>query len=227
MKAIVFDLDGVVADSHRVHEIAWTALLQEAAREPTETENRFIHEGRKRSEIISRFFPQSSAEEKEALGLRKDELYYANIAHLRPCPGVIEWLRKLSELEFPLALATCAGRSRTLHTLRQFGLETIFPVIVTGSDVPLGKPDPAIFLKAADLLGQAPEECLVIEDSVSGVAAAKAAGMPCFLYSPGVCDPGLRKLRPDHMICAYTSAEFEILLNSLSFDRAGKEAVNG
>lgn len=220
IKAIIFDLDGVIADSREVHEIAWTALLREAGREPSEAEIRFIHEGRKRSEMVTRFFPQCSEEKQKTLGLRKDELYYANVDHLRPIPGAIEWLRKLAGLAFPLALATCAGRARTLHTLRQFGLDTMFRTIVTGSDILLGKPDPAVFLKAAELLGHSPKECLVIEDSISGVAAAKAAGAPCYLYSPGVCGKTLLELRPDHIITAFTPAEFEFLVNGLCIGEA-------
>jgi HAD superfamily hydrolase (TIGR01509 family) len=219
-KAIIFDLDGVIADSREVHEIAWTSVLRETGRKPSEAEIRLIHEGRKRSEMVMRFFPQSSEEEQKALGVRKDELYYANVSHLRPIPGVLEWLRKLAGLAFPLALATCAGRARTLHTLHQFGLDATFSVIVTGSDIVLGKPDPAVFLKAAELLGHSPNECLVIEDSISGVTAAKAAGIPCYLYSPGACDKNLRELRPDHIINAFTSAEFEFLVSGLRVEEA-------
>lgn len=222
IKAIIFDLDGVIADSRQIHQIAWTALLREQGRDCSESDICFIHEGRKRSEMVARFFPQTSAEEQKALGLRKDELYYANVHHLRPMAGVIDLLRELAGFHVPLALATCAGRARALHTLRQFGLETVFSVIVTGAEVEFGKPDPAIFLKAAEQLGYSPGECLVIEDSLSGLQAARAAGMTCYLYSPGARDELLRELRPDRIIRAFTSAE----LAHLSATVCREEAIH-
>lgn len=222
-KAILFDLDGVIADSRRVHEIAWTALLREHGRKPSKPELRFIEEGRKRSEMVAHLFPQANPQEQEVIGLRKDELYYANVHHLRPVPGATELVRKLAGFGIPLALATCAGRARALSTLRQFGLETMFRVIVTGSEVALGKPGPGIFLKAAELLGYAPCECLVIEDSLSGLTAAQAAGMACYLFSPADCDQRLRELQPDRVIHDFTSAELAHLLTTVCIE----EAIHG
>jgi beta-phosphoglucomutase-like phosphatase (HAD superfamily) len=79
-----------------------------------------------------------------------------------------------------MAIATSASSERTLGTLDRFGITSKFSSIVTGSDVGKGKPDPSVYRLVAERLGTAPEDLLVFEDAVSGVRAAKSAGMKCF-----------------------------------------------
>jgi HAD superfamily hydrolase (TIGR01509 family) len=213
IRGIIFDLDGVIADSHPVHEIAWKAVLAEAGRAVSSADIAFIREGRTRAEMLVHFFPQGSPEELTALGQRKDELYYGNIDRLRPVPGVLDLIQKLAQASFPLALATSASRERVVQTLSAFGISPFFRVIVTGSDVRTGKPDPAMFLQAARELQIDPSKALVVEDSISGVMAAKTAGMKCVVYSPEGCDERLLALEPEYVIQSFAADSVFQLLN--------------
>ena len=185
IRGIIFDLDGVIADSHPVHEKAWRVLLQEAGRSVSDVElAAAVRTGKTRGEILKTLLPDRDA---VALGERKNQLYYENAQQLRPVAGVIEWIKELRELSVPLAVATSVSRSRAFDTLTRFGLENTFEAVITSSEIPAGKPDPALFLAAAAALRTKPAETLVIEDSPAGVDAARAAGMPCVCYTPEGC----------------------------------------
>ncbi len=118
------------------------------------------------------------------LGRDKARTYeiYAEIVggELEPLPGVHEFIARCRERKFRLALATSADRVKMLVNLREIRLPPeSFDATVNGLEVEKKKPDPEIFLAAAERLSLAPENCLVVEDSVNGVAAAKAAGARC------------------------------------------------
>jgi beta-phosphoglucomutase-like phosphatase (HAD superfamily) len=96
-----------------------------------------------------------------------------------PVPGVLTFIVELSERGIPKAVATGASPRSVRQFLEGLGLTDHFPVVVTADDVSRGKPDPEVYLTAADRLGVAPESCLVFEDSLAGISAALAAGMSC------------------------------------------------
>jgi HAD superfamily hydrolase (TIGR01509 family) len=100
--------------------------------------------------------------------------------HLRPIDNALELIGFLKKAGFRLALATSSYTEYAQLVLEKLGIDSVFDKMVTGNDVSKGKPDPEIFLKAAEQLGVLPEECMVIEDSGFGVQAAKKAGMFCF-----------------------------------------------
>jgi HAD superfamily hydrolase (TIGR01509 family) len=211
IRAVVFDLDGVIADSHALHERAWRDLLNEMGKSPTDEFADVIRQGKPRKEILKTFFPGRSSQELTDLGARKDTLYRENSARLRPVEGVIAWIRELHDRGFLLAVATSAARQRTLDTLRQFGIETLFQVIVTASDVAAGKPDPALFLAAADALGIEAGRVLVIEDSEAGLAGAKTAGMKCALYNPRRQSLQASAVQPDLFVRTFDQKNFRAL----------------
>jgi beta-phosphoglucomutase-like phosphatase (HAD superfamily) len=93
--------------------------------------------------------------------------------------GVVDFLEHLSNAGVRIALATSAGRRRACGTLEELGLARYFETIVTGDDVSAGKPDPAIYRLAAARMQEAPDHLLAVEDAVSGVKAARLAGMRC------------------------------------------------
>jgi beta-phosphoglucomutase-like phosphatase (HAD superfamily) len=103
---------------------------------------------------------------------------------LKPKPGIPETLQELNEDGIVCALATSAGRARTYETLEKLGLTKRFAAIVTGEEAGTPKPAPEIFLLAAGRVGADPKCCVVVEDSVAGVAAARAAGMKCVGFAP-------------------------------------------
>jgi beta-phosphoglucomutase len=179
LRGVVFDMDGVIINSHPAHRLAWKTFLESLGRETSEEELEFILEGGKREEILKHFLGELASEQIADYGNRKNELLQKQIDAVQPMPGVVAFLGCLSEAGIPKAVATSASRRRTFGTLEELGLTCCFDAIVTGDDVPSGKPDPAIYQLAAERLQEPPERLLAIEDAVSGVKSARAAGMRC------------------------------------------------
>jgi len=179
LKAVIFDLDGVVADSHPIHEIAWRALLGEAGLDPRTIDVAFLYAGHPRREILKHYLGELSEEEIQHWGRRKDELYELESQNLKAKPGIPRVLSELQMGGIACALATSAGKKRTLESLRHLNLQSSFSVVVAGEDVKRAKPAPDIFLLAAQNLAVSSSDSVVVEDSVAGVQAAVAGGMKC------------------------------------------------
>jgi beta-phosphoglucomutase len=179
LRGVVFDMDGVIIDSHPAHRLAWKAFLQSVGRETSDAELDFILEGCKRAEILKHFLGELPPEQIAEYGNRKDELLKKHNHSVQPIPGVVEFLGDLSEAGIRTGLATSASRKRALGTLGELGLAHYFHTIVTGDDVTAGKPDPALYRSAAERMHESPELLLAVEDAASGVKSARAAGMRC------------------------------------------------
>lgn len=203
LKAVIFDLDGVVADSHPIHESAWKTLLAEQGLDPQTINVDFLYAGHPRREILQHYLGDLSEALVERLGRRKDELYVLAAANLVAKPGIPRVLGELHTAGILLALATSAGRARTQETLAKFGIAGHFSAVVTGNDVRAAKPAPDIFLLAASKLGAAPEEAVVVEDSVAGVQAARAAGMKCVGFALPENAGSLREASADDVIIEF------------------------
>lgn len=184
LRAVIFDMDGVIVDSHPAHRKAWRQFLRTLGREVSNVELDFILDGRKRSDILRHFLGELSEAETLHYGKRKDEFFQNSSFEVKPLPGVMEFLHQLSGVGIATAIATSASESRTRSTLNRLNLTEYFDVIVSGSDVVRGKPDPAIYCRACQLLNVSPEHSLAIEDAVSGIQSAKAANLVCI----GVAD---------------------------------------
>jgi HAD superfamily hydrolase (TIGR01509 family) len=179
LRGVIFDMDGVIVDSHPVHRKAWRMFFQTLGREVPESELDFILDGRKRSDILRHFLGHCPDEELEEFGRSKDYIFRQMELDVTPIPGVVHIVRQLHRGGVSLALATSAGRSRARSTLIELGLLDCFPVIVTGEDVLLGKPDAAIYRLACNRLGIEPWDLLAVEDAISGIRAAVGAGLRC------------------------------------------------
>jgi len=184
LKAVIFDLDGVVADSHPIHEIAWAKLLVERGLDRETLNLDFLYAGHPRREILKHYLGAIRASDVEKLERRKDQLYAEAASELKPKPRIPAVLRQLNKDGIVCALATSAGRARTYETLEKFGLRNRFAAVVTGDEAGTPKPAPEIFLLAAARTERDPECCVVVEDSVAGVSAARAAGMKCVGFAP-------------------------------------------
>src|SRR5258708_9986814 len=168
LKAVIFDLDGVVADSHPIHEAAWKTLLIEQGLDSTTLNLDFLYAGRPRREILRHYLGSIESAEMERLGRRKDELY-AVVAHeLKTKPGIPRVLSELNGAGILCALATSAGRARAHQSLQQVFITQEFLVSVSGEDAAVAKPAPQIFLLAAKKLDVMSEESVLVEDSVAG-----------------------------------------------------------
>lgn len=175
--AFIFDMDGVVVDSNPYHKIALKQFCKKYGHDLDEEQLRKRIYGRANKDWIPDIFGEISQEKLKAYEEEKEalfrELYKDDI---RPLDGLITFLEEASALKIPCAIATSAPRANVDFTLSKTGTEKYFPVILDESFVTRGKPDPEIYLKTAQALHFPPEQCVVFEDSLAGVAAGKAAG---------------------------------------------------
>lgn len=179
--SVIFDMDGVLVDSNPAHHVTFS-LMGEKYGVPFTWEMMLGMVGMHNNEIIPRWlgkdYPGLTPERIDEISREKEALYREKAAAtLQPVPGVVELVRALHAAGFPLAVGSSGPRENVELAMEVTGVKECFPVRVTGSDVRRGKPAPDIFLKAAELLGQPPARCVVIEDAPQGVQAALNAGM--------------------------------------------------
>lgn len=179
LQAVIFDMDGVIIDSHPAHREAWRLFLLTLGRVVSDDELDFVLDGRKRGEILRHFLGDLSEDEAQKFGNLKDEYFRKAFLQVKPLPGVVELVRQLRIAGIATAVATSGSGSRTRHTLDHLKLADEIDVVVTGDDVTLGKPDPSIYLLASERLKVKPSCSLAVEDAVSGIRAARGAGLIC------------------------------------------------
>ena len=180
--AVLFDMDGVIVDNTALHHQIWEEFLRRHGFEPTAADLRAT-DGRHAEEIIARYFPPDRVSPAQAAQLleERETLYGERLVRgpVRAVAGVEAFLRGLKRLRVPCVLATSAHPLNVERVLGKLGLRESFLAWVTADDVTHGKPAPEVYLKAAARAGAAPRRCLVIEDALPGVQAAKAAGAAC------------------------------------------------
>lgn len=208
---VIFDMDGVIIDSHPAHRKAWQEFLRTVGRSVSEAELDFILDGRKRREILRHFLGELSENELAEYGRKKDELFQEISLDVKPVAGVLDFIEDLRHRGITLAVATSASRTRTRSTLQRLGLTDCFAAVVTGDDIPDGKPDPSIYHLVCARLNAEAHHCLVLEDALSAVQAAKRAGFQCVgVGYNGSCDR-LRAAGADHVIENFVGLSLENL----------------
>ncbi|MCC6729454.1 MAG: HAD family phosphatase [Chthonomonadales bacterium] len=214
VRAVLFDLDGVLIDSSSFHRESWTKLGSEIGFQMTDAvfwetfgmPNRQIF-----PLLFGRALPEAEA---SALSERKEELFRALArGRLQALPGAIDLLRSLKESGFRLALGSSTPRSNVDVILETLGVACLFDGTVTADDVTHGKPNPEVFLTAAARVAVPPERCVVVEDAVVGVEAARAAGMRCLAVT--TTHPAERLAAADRIVAGLAGLgpeDFEALL---------------
>lgn len=225
LKGIIFDLDGVIVDSHAAHKQAWRQVLESMRRQVSAAQLEFVVEGHKRDEILRHFLGDVDAEEVQRLGKVKDEFYRRAAHGVKLIPGVAEFISAAQTAGLGLGVATSAGRKRAEETLRDFGLIGNFGTVITGDEVRAGKPDPAVFQRAAEGLGLAAEYLLVCEDAVAGVQAAKSAGMRCLGIAAGGRRVLLREVGADWVVQDFTKMSVDEV-QKLFLDQKSKSTAS-
>jgi HAD superfamily hydrolase (TIGR01509 family) len=213
--AAVFDMDGVLIDSGAHHRHAWRMLLAELGAEPAEPEHWRLTIGRPSEEAIPLLLGRRvSGAEARRLARRKRDLYQERAqTGLDPVPGVREFLESLARLEVPRAVGTSASRWDAERLLDDLGLLRYFDVIVTADDVMRGKPDPEVWTEAARRLRMAAARCVVFEDALVGVQAARAAGMRVIGVTTAHSDAELRAAGVERTIPDFRELEWSHLLH--------------
>jgi HAD superfamily hydrolase (TIGR01509 family) len=197
-RAVIFDMDGVLTDSEPVINAAAIAGLREYGIDPkAEDFVPFVGTGEDRN--IGGVAALYGLRYEPAMKRRVYEIYLQILPGLiRAFPGVHELLRGLQAQGLRLAVASSADRVKVEANLRAIAVDlSVFGAVVTGEDVELKKPAPDIFLAAARQLGVPPNVCCVVEDAVSGVRAAKAAGMRCVAVEQSFAAALLEPAAPD------------------------------
>ena len=173
-------MDGVIADTALYHLKAWQEVFRERGVNFTEEDFRHTFGQRNDTIITSTLGEEISRHEMDAIASKKEESFRRRIKKkLKPLPGVIELMESLKKRRFQMALASSAPIENIQMVIETLGINDYFQSIICDRDVTEGKPSPQVFLLAAERLGVEPEDCIVIEDAVAGVTAAKRAGMYC------------------------------------------------
>ncbi len=179
-RAVIFDMDGVLANTARAHYESWQAIARE---EGVEIGWEAFHEtfGRPNHEIIPRLLGRKvPAQELDRIDRRKEEVFRQVVQEkLEPLPGAVELIRGLAGAGFRIGLGSSGPPENIEAILGALGVRDYFSAVVSGKDVERGKPQPDVFLKVARKLGVEPGRCLVIEDVPAGIRAARRAGMKC------------------------------------------------
>ncbi|PSG90655.1 beta-phosphoglucomutase [Aurantibacter aestuarii] len=186
MNGFIFDLDGVIVDTAKYHYLAWKNLANSIDIEFTELQNEEL-KGVSRVKSLEKILAWGnktiSETEFEALMKKKNEEYLNYISTMTSSeilPGVQAFLETIKEANKPIALGSASKNAR--YILDRVELRPYFDAIVDGNDVSTAKPNPEVFIKAAQTINCQAKECVVFEDSVSGIQAANTAQM----YAVGI-----------------------------------------
>jgi beta-phosphoglucomutase family hydrolase len=212
-KGVIFDMDGTLIESTEADYLAWKKLFEDHQR-PLSYEDYFPLLGAKSSVVVQSRLLLNEEETKVALA-KKLEYFSEIIAQngIQPVPFAIKLLQQLQQYDLKIALATSSRREKMKMVLKLTGLSTYFKVIVTGEEVSRSKPAPDIFLLAAKRLNVLPDQCLVIEDAVNGIQAAKNAGMKCIAIT--TTHPADMLQQADFIIDTYEALNFENVCSKL------------
>ena len=210
-RALLFDLDGTLAETDSLHLPTWVEVLRLYG---VEVDREFYREsisGRSTSEIVEDLLPYLSTEEGRKLADAKEASFRERAHELEPLPGLVDFMEEAKNRGHSLALVTNAPEENVEAILLALELGEFFDEVVLSDEVGPVKPDPAPYRAALDRLGVRPEEALAFEDSTSGIVSSVAAGIPtvgisstqepetllragAFMAASDFTDPVLRKV---------------------------------
>lgn len=222
MRAVLFDMDGTLVDSEKLWDISLTALYEHHGGRLT-PEVRLSMVGGSAEDTIHTVYTDLGLEQDPAAMAESDRWLHEYTGELFDgglpwCNGARELLEALAAEDIPMALVTNTARALTNRALNSIGRH-YFSVSVCADEVPRGKPAPDVYLRAAELLGVEPSGCLAIEDSVTGTAAAEAAGCPVLVVPNDVDVPNgprrrhvssLSELDVDDLRAIYAALSYKI-----------------
>lgn len=211
IKACLFDLDGVIVDTAKYHFLAWQKLADELGIEFTEQHNELLKGvSRMQSLDIILDLGKIKLPEKEKIHLanQKNQVYLDYITQMKDdeiLPGVREFIEEIKQKGVLVALGSASKNAQLI--LNQLNIEDFFDAVIDGNKATKAKPDPEVFLKGAETLHVGNETCVVFEDAIAGVGAAKNAGMFCI----GVGDPK-NLSHADHVIPGLEGFKYQSLI---------------
>jgi len=212
--AVIFDMDGVLVDNNRYHNIAWLEFCRRKNFKIT-TEEIASRFGNLNEEYFRFLYGRElPKEESERLGEEKEAIYREIYAkEIQPAKGLVGLLTELKNFGFKLAVATSANRNNLDFVLDKTNIRDFFDVLVDSSMVSKGKPNPEVFLKAAGLLNVSVSKCMVFEDSLHGVEAACNAKMKVIALTTTFPQEKLKSA--NHIINGFPDITAKAILNEL------------
>ena len=211
LAGVIFDFDGVIVDSHPLHMAAWKAFLLSKSKHVNDAGLSFVREGAKREEILRHFLGELTPQQVASYGAEKDNLFQARAPELQLVRGFATFLAEMDSIGLPCAVATSGSRARVEQALKALNLRDRFRAIVTGDEVDRGKPDPALFLLAAQALQMDASHIVVFEDAVAGVLAAKSAGMKCIGIAANGRESMLKQAGADLVVADFTNGSLDLV----------------
>jgi HAD superfamily hydrolase (TIGR01509 family) len=210
-RALLFDLDGTLAETDSLHLPSWGDVLRPHGIEVDEDFYRKYISGRSNAKIVEDLLPDLPADEGRNLTAAQESSFRERVHELEPLPGLLDFMSEGKRRGLSLALVTNAPHENVEAVLLALELREFFDEIVLSDEVGPVKPDPAPYRAALEKLGVAPEEALAFEDSTSGIASSVGAGIPtvgiastqepqtleeagAFMVTKDFADPALRKL---------------------------------
>lgn len=215
IKACIFDLDGVIVDTAHNHYLAWRKLANSLGFDFTEEQNeqlKGISRVRSLEILLDIGGIIKSEDDKKELADLKNTWYLKDINLLSPndiLPGILEFLKEIKALNLKIALGSASKNA--LLILERLQIKDFFSVVVDGTMVTKAKPDPEVFLQAAQHLSTPPQECIVFEDAQAGIEAAKNGNMHCIAVGSPAHLSGY-----DGIVPGFNSINFEKIIHLIS-----------
>jgi HAD superfamily hydrolase (TIGR01509 family) len=177
-RALLFDLDGTLAETDSLHLPTWVDTLEPYGVEVDEELYRDSISGRSTGEILRELLPDLTDEQGKSIGDAKEASFRQRASELEPLDGLVSFIERGKERRMQIALVTNAPEENVEAILLALKLQDFFDVIVLADEVEAVKPDPAPYRAALQKMGVPAEEALAFEDSVSGISSSVAAGIP-------------------------------------------------
>jgi len=197
---VIFDMDGVLVDSYAAHLESWRCLAREMGRHITESQFASTF-GRTSREIIAELFGESDADRIRVLDDRKEAIYRELIRdHIPVMPGAAALVERCVTAGFRTGVGSSGPAANVSLVCEGLGISRLLTAVVSGADVRRGKPDPEVFLIAAQRLEVEPAKCIVIEDAPVGIEAAHRAGMRCVALASSHPETSLS--HADRVVCS-------------------------
>jgi HAD superfamily hydrolase (TIGR01509 family) len=177
-RALLFDLDGTIAETDSLHLPTWVDALQPHGVEVDEEFYRDRISGRNTAEIVRELLPDLTDEQGRSIGDAKEASFRERASELEPLPGLVDFIERGRKRGMRIALVTNAPEENVEAILPALKLRGLFDVVVLADEVEAVKPDPAPYRAALERTGVLAERALAFEDSVSGIVSSVAAGIP-------------------------------------------------
>ncbi len=212
LKALLFDLDGTLADTNSVHRLTWVETLEPYGYDVTWDFYRDRISGRLTPEIVADLFPDLSPEEVQAMADAKEANFRERAGELEPLPGLLNFISKARGKGMRIALVTNAPKENVPAILGALGLQDAFEPVILGEELDAGKPDPTPYEAALEAVGISADEAVAFEDSPSGIASSIAAGVPTVGVASTHDPEALDRLGVDLVVRDFTDPKLVALI---------------